>query len=189
MHDEPSGSGKGNRNKSTASKANVAIPTEGKGTDEKFVLRSHAYRMELVGMTANPQLVPEKPLPGVVSYFIGNDPSRFGSNCRVYSTVTYRNVYPNIDLRYYSDEGFLKYEFIVQPGGNPAQIVMKYDGVDKLSLSKGELVIKTSVGEVRELPLIPIRLVPKAEQKFHPVMPFGETRFSFNWIPMIKQHH
>jgi gliding motility-associated-like protein len=161
MHDEPSGGGKGNKNKATASKASVAIPTEGGADDETFVLRSHAYKMELVGMTANPQLIPEKPLPGVVSYFLGNDPSKFGSNCRVYSTVTYKNVYPNIDIRYYSDEGFLKYEFIVQPGGNPSQIVMKYDGVDKLSLSKGELVIKTSVGEVRELPPYTFQVGPK----------------------------
>lgn len=145
-----SGGGKGN--KATASKAPAGSPSEAGADVANQMLRAHAYRMELEGMNSNPKIIPDKVAPGVVSYFLGNDPSRFGSNCRVYSTVTYKDVYPNIDLRYYTDEGFLKYEFIVHPGGNPARIVMKYDGVDKLSLSKGELVIKTSVGEVRELP-------------------------------------
>ncbi len=147
-HEQSSGSGKGN--KKTSSKPNVGIPSEGNAAE--FILRSHAYRMTLVGMNPSAAVQPDKQAPGMISYFIGNDPSAYGANCRVYNTVTYRNVYPNIDLRYYTDEGLLKYEFVVQPGGDPSRIVMEYEGVDKLSLSKGELVIKTSVGEVREMP-------------------------------------
>lgn len=143
-----SGSGKGTKN--VSAKANVAIPSE--TAQQQIVLRSHAYRMELEGMNPSSIATGEKTISGLINYFLGDDPSKYGTNCRVFSTVTYKDVYPNIDLRYFSDEGSLKYEFIVHPGGDPSLIVMRYDGVDKLSTSKGELVIKTSVGEVREMP-------------------------------------
>ncbi|HEY8399456.1 MAG TPA: PKD domain-containing protein [Flavihumibacter sp.] len=144
------GEGSGNGKNKKSSKPHEPIPQETEGAAS--VLRSHAYRMELEGMNPSVQIAGEKGLPGVVNYFIGNDPSKHGSNCRVYSAVTYKDVYPKIDLRYYTDDGSLKYEFIVHPGGDPSAIVMRYDGVEKLSTSRGELVIKTSIGEVRELP-------------------------------------
>ncbi|KYP16214.1 MAG: hypothetical protein A1D16_14260 [Flavihumibacter sp. CACIAM 22H1] len=148
---QASGGNNGGKNKAArAAKAGTEAPVEGDA--DAVLFRSHAYKMELVGMNTAARIEPGKTIPGVISYFIGNDASKYASDCRVFGTVTYRNVYPNIDLRYYTDEGLLKYEFIVNPGGNPSQIVMRYDGVTKLSLSKGELVIKTSVGEVREMP-------------------------------------
>src|SRR5674476_540636 len=60
-------------------------------------------------------------------------------------------MYPNIDVRYYTDAGTLKYDLIVHPGGNINDIALKYEGVDKLEIKNKELVIGTSVGEVKEL--------------------------------------
>src|SRR5207253_8572361 len=68
-----------------------------------------------------------------------------------FQAVTYKNVYPAIDVKYYSEAGNLKYEFIVSPGADPAQIAMKFDGADKLGIKNSELIIKTSIGEVKEL--------------------------------------
>ncbi|WP_332732284.1 DUF7948 domain-containing protein [Flavihumibacter sp.] len=144
------GAGGGGGDNKASAKNKTAAPSElPKGT---IRIRSHAYRMVLEGM--NPSMIVEgsKPLPSYNNYFIGNDPSAWAGNCRIFNTVTYRNVYPNIDMRYFTDEGMTKYEFIVHPGGDPSAIVMRYDGATGLSTSKGELVIKTSVGEVREMP-------------------------------------
>jgi gliding motility-associated-like protein len=108
--------------------------------------------MVLEGASETVGISGSKPQPGYNNYFIGNDKSTWAGGCRIYNTVTYSNIYPNIDIRYFTDEGWVKYEFIVRPGGNPAQIAMRYDGADKLLLNKGELVVKTSVGDVREMP-------------------------------------
>ncbi len=118
---------------------------------ESVRLRSHAYTMELVGANDAVASVGEKQETGVNNYFIGNDKSKWASACRIYGAVIYKNIYPNIDMRYFSDEGWIKYEFIVNPGGDPAQIVMNYKGADKLSVKKGEMHIATSVGEVIEM--------------------------------------
>ena len=114
-------------------------------------LRSHAYEVQFVGGAGNPEIIPDKVLPGYSNYIIGNDPSKWASNVKSYQAVLYKNVYPNIDVRYYSESGRLKYDIIVNPGGNVSNILMHYEGADKLSIKNKELVIKTSVGNVKEL--------------------------------------
>ncbi|MBC6490325.1 PKD domain-containing protein [Flavihumibacter stibioxidans] len=149
-HDQGSrGTGSGGDNKASA---RATVPVPGENLPGDIVLRSHAYNMDLVGINPSMTIEPGKQLPGYNNYFIGNDPSAHAGGVRLFGTVTYRNVYPNIDLRYFTDEGAMKYEFVVHPGGNPSSIVMNYEGVSKLSLSRGELVINTSVGNVREMP-------------------------------------
>ncbi len=49
--------------------------------------------------------------------------------------VTYKNIYPGIDLRYYTDNGKLKYDLIVHPGANPENIAMQYEGLNDLTLT------------------------------------------------------
>jgi gliding motility-associated-like protein len=114
-------------------------------------LREHSYQVSFVGANEDVEVVPDKPLPSYNNYFIGNDRSKWATRCRIFQGVTYKNVYPNVDIRYYTDKGKLKYDIIVHPGGDPAQIAMKYEGMDKMSINKKELLISTSVGQVREL--------------------------------------
>ena len=100
----------------------------------------------------NPQILPDKPIPSINNYFIGNDKSKWASGCRIFQGITYKNVYPGIDVRYYSDGGSnLKYDFIVHPGADVNNIAMKYTGANKLSVKNKELVISTSLGENKEL--------------------------------------
>jgi gliding motility-associated-like protein len=122
---------------------------EGSGS-ASIVLHSHAYEMRFLNANTNAVAVPEKPLATYNNYFLGNDSSRWASNCRIYQAITYRNIYPGIDIRYYTANGVLKYDFVVQPGGDVNNIAMYFDGVDGLKLVKGDLHIQTSVDEVVE---------------------------------------
>ncbi|HUR10888.1 MAG TPA: PKD domain-containing protein [Flavitalea sp.] len=119
-------------------------------TRDNMILRSHSFNVEFTGATAKPQLLPEKQETSMNNYFIGNDRSKWVSNARIFHVVVYKNVYPNIDVRYYSDNSKLKYDIIVHPGGNVRNISLKYDGVNGLSVRNRELIIKTSVGDVKE---------------------------------------
>jgi hypothetical protein len=58
-------------------------------------------------------------------------------------------VYNGIDLRYYFDKGYLRYDFIVQPGADPAQIRFNLEGEDKEYLKNGALCYTTRFGEVQ----------------------------------------
>lgn len=114
-------------------------------------VHSHAYRVTFLSSNNTIDAVPDKVQSSYNNYFIGNDQSKWAANCKIYQAITYKNVYPNIDVRYYTEGNNLKYDFIVHPGGNPDAIAMRYDGVDKLAIKNKELIIGTSVGEIKEL--------------------------------------
>lgn len=118
---------------------------------DELVVHSHAYKMQFEGALPQPQIIADKALPIYNNYLIGNDRTKWGSNCKVYQAVIYKNVYPNIDVRYYTESGQLKYDMIINPGGDVNKIALKYDGLEKISVKNGELVLKTSIGEVKEL--------------------------------------
>ncbi|MGF1584141.1 MAG: SBBP repeat-containing protein [Bacteroidales bacterium] len=81
-------------------------------------------------------------LPGKTNYFTGNDPANWITNIPTYARVEYKDVYTGIDLVYYGNEGELEYDFIVAPGGNPQDILLKFGNHDKLKIDeKGSLVI------------------------------------------------
>jgi gliding motility-associated-like protein len=116
-----------------------------------YTIHSHAYQVTFIGAAANAEIVPDKPVSTYSNYFLGNDPSKWATNVKLFGAVLYKNIYPNIDVRYYSENGQLKYDLIVNPGGNVSNIQMQYDGADKLQIKNKELIIKTSVGDVKEL--------------------------------------
>ncbi|HRF25388.1 MAG TPA: hypothetical protein PLR98_14540, partial [Chitinophagaceae bacterium] len=118
--------------------------------EEKFMVRSHAFNVDFLGNTFANKTKAEKPLTTVNNYFKGNDPSKWGSGCGIYQTITLEEVYPNIDVRYYTNYGYLKYDIIVKPGGDVSKIALKYSGVDHLQTKNKELLIKTSLGELKE---------------------------------------
>lgn len=118
---------------------------------DSFMVRSHVYTMDFLNMNPNARQEAGKPEQGYNNYFIGNDSTKWASNCGIFHEIIYKDIYPGIDVKYYTESGSLKYEFIVHPGADPSQIAMKFNGADKLSLRNGELIIGTSVGEVKEL--------------------------------------
>ena len=119
--------------------------------NSSYTLRSHAYAVDFVNAATNLEIVPDKPLEYYNNYFIGNDPSKWAGNCKIYQGITIKNIYPGIDVRYYTDKGQMKYDIIVKPGADLSKLAMRYSGADKVEVKNKQLVIKTSVGDVKEL--------------------------------------
>jgi hypothetical protein len=117
---------------------------------DNWVIRSHAYTVSFKGASAQAK-VSNEPLKNTLNnYFIDNDTSKWASGCKVYNEVVYANIYPGIDVRYYTGGASIKYDFIVRPGADASKIVLDFKGVDGLSLNADKLVIGTSVGNVTE---------------------------------------
>jgi uncharacterized protein (TIGR03437 family) len=84
--------------------------------------------MSLAG--ARKGVVPEglEPLPGITSYFIGNDPKKWRSGVPHFAKVRYKDIYPGIDLIYYGNaEGKLEYDFVVASGADPGRLEIAYN--------------------------------------------------------------
>ena len=129
-------------------------PGEGDGQGPQspvLVMHSHVYQVEFLNSSEQVEISGDKPLDTYNNYFIGNDSTKWRSQCKVYQAIVYKNIYPKIDLRFYTENDQLKYDLVVHPGGNPDNIILKYKGVDKLGVRNGQINIHTSVGDVQEM--------------------------------------
>ena len=82
-------------------------------------------RMSLIGANAKANAVGLAPQPGVVSYFIGNDPKNWRSG---------------------GNQRQLEYDFVVAPGADPSRIAWRIDGARASVDSEGNLVLNAPNG-------------------------------------------
>jgi gliding motility-associated-like protein len=122
--------------------------------EDSFIVHRHTYTVQFLGANPAPGIIPAKPEEGYNNYFIGNDPSKWSSHCRIFDEVLYKDLYPGIDARYYSDGGRLKYDLIVHPGADISKVRMAYTDAGTLKVRNDGLHVGTSVGEtVEQVPL------------------------------------
>ncbi len=119
--------------------------------EEVLTLKSHSYKVKFLNASPQSREIPDKKLPYVNNYFVGNDQTKWASSCKLYQAVTYENMYPNVDVRYYTSNQNVKYDIIVKPGADINKIALQYVGTDNLKIKAEELNIKTSVAETKEL--------------------------------------
>ena len=113
------------------------------------LVQTHTY--ETVFLGAN-----QAELEGIKSYnfyenyFIGNDSTKWANKVPIYKEVKYLNIYDGVDLHYYEKFGHLKYDFIVHPKQSVKEIKIQFNGLNKLYLKAGHLVLETALGNVIE---------------------------------------
>jgi cold shock CspA family protein len=116
---------------------------------EDATLLGHRVILKFQNHKASPLPEGIQKQEGYYNYLIGNDPSKHASYVGLYKEAVVKNVYEGIDLRYYFDKGYLRYDFIVQPGADPAQIRFTLEGEEKEYLKNGALCYTTRFGEVQ----------------------------------------
>ncbi len=94
------------------------------------------------------------PLQTKFSYFIGDDPERWASGLQGFTEIRRQEVYPGIDLEMYSQNQNLKYDFIVKPGADPAEIQYTINGADTVYTDGTYLYVRAGFVEFREGPLM-----------------------------------
>jgi uncharacterized protein (TIGR03437 family) len=103
-------------------------------------------RMSLMGASPKANAVGLTPQPGVVSYFIGNDPKKWRSGIPTYGKVEYPQIYPGVDLIFYGNQRQLEYDFVVAPGADPSRIAWRIDGARAHVDAEGNLVLRADNG-------------------------------------------
>jgi len=111
---------------------------------------THRFSLELQGANLHPAVSTEKQSAYTENYYLAHCPNGI-TGVHGYEKIIYKNVYPNIDWVIYSKGGFMEYDFLVHPGGNPSNIKLKIKDAESVSITAGgELLMKTSLGEVME---------------------------------------
>src|SRR5690349_12644248 len=111
-------------------------------------------RMTLVGAREDTHVTGVEERPGKVNYVLGRDPRAWLTGIATYGKVRYAGVYPGIDVVFYGNQRELEYDFVLAPGANPRDIVLRFADADSLTLdAAGDLVI--GVGEASILQRAP----------------------------------
>lgn len=117
--------------------------------EEHQATKRHVVKTKFIG-ALKPSFTALNPSTFYENYLFGNDQSRWVKNSHAYEEVEYQQLYDKINLRLYQRHATLKYDIIVQPGGNPSKFKVSYSGQDKLEIRNGTLAIVTSLGTLIE---------------------------------------
>ena len=111
------------------------------------------YRMDvfLVGANVNAPVTTESPINSS-KLFYSSQNAKKGTLAKGVTTVTYHNIYPNIDwVLYINKDGKLEHDFIIHPNGRVSDIRIAYAGNNSLALAEdGSIEAATAFGTIRD---------------------------------------
>jgi hypothetical protein len=112
-------------------------------------MQSAAIDMRLVGGNLKPEIVAGNEVPGVINYYAGSDPKNWHTGVKQYSSVSYQDVYPGVNMVFHGALRQLEFDFVVSPGADPKTIGLGFKGAQKLATdASGNLVLASSAGDV-----------------------------------------
>jgi hypothetical protein len=121
---------------------------------DKMKLPEHCtiYRLDInwINCKTNFTIKKSKPALSRSNFYSASCPNG-AVNVRAYEEVTYEHLYNGIDLKWYSKNGELKYDYICAPNSDFRQIQLQIEGAEEIRTNeKGELEIKTPFGTIIE---------------------------------------
>ncbi|WP_417589798.1 PKD domain-containing protein [Owenweeksia hongkongensis] len=96
------------------------------------------------------KLIPTKRSSYYCNYILGKNPTRWKTKVSVFEELIYQNIYPGVDVKYYSTEGLFKYDLYLASGVPASTIKMKYSGIKSIEVKRNRLNIITELGSIEE---------------------------------------
>ncbi len=91
----------------------------------------HVLKYSFIGANGV-EPVGQKVISKNTNFLIGDDPDKWAIDIPSYSEVLYEDIWEGIDLLFRGSDGKLKYEFIINQGADPGDILVEVDGHDDL---------------------------------------------------------
>ena len=114
----------------------------------KTMRSGHAVRMDFVGASKSAKVSGVGKLPTRTDFIERGKPV---ISPDAFNRVTIEDVYPNVDVHHYFDQGKARYDVVIQPGAEPNDVRLSFKGADAIVVDKdGDLSIKTGMGTIRQ---------------------------------------
>ncbi len=78
----------------------------------------------------------ENPAPYYLNFFLGNEPQNWRTHVYPSQSITLENIYPHTNLRIYTQNQEVEFDWILKPGADPENIQLHFKGHDQLKLEK-----------------------------------------------------
>lgn len=140
----------------------------------------HRVDVELVNAASEPEIIAEAPSADYFNYYNAVTPEEGVVFVRSWQKVTYKNIYPGIDLEFVinKDNKTFKYNFIVHPGADASLVRLKYNGALESGLSGGKIAVKVAQGLLYDS--IPSSKYMESDKQVHVVfISTGSNEFGF----------
>ncbi len=141
--------------------------------------QGHLVKLEISGAALNNYSF-SFPSTWKLAYLKGNYPNKWVRDICGYKEIIFNNIYPNIDFKIKFQDNNPRYDFIVKPGGNPNNIIIKFDGAKDVQTDGKSIRFFTRFGEIINGNLFAFQneneIPAEVQCKFKQV---GENRFSF----------
>ncbi|MEI7663950.1 MAG: hypothetical protein WCK34_17215, partial [Bacteroidota bacterium] len=113
--------------------------------------RIHRIDFDFVGSNPACNIVKHDPSPDYQNYYTTGTSVEGVTRVRSFKSVTYKNIYPKIDLEFYSGaKSAVKYNFVIHPGGKLSSIKIRISDPEIQISSVGSILLKTTSGTIEE---------------------------------------
>lgn len=150
---------------------------------------AHSIKVNFKNANHDPKLKRKSPYPEDYNFFTGRNPASWASGLKAFDTVVYENLYPKINLEVTSIKNRLKYNIKVEPEGKAENISLTYKGANEITLDDGQLKIKTSVNEFREMAPVAYQLIEGERKEIPCEFRLNDSTIQFNFPEGYDQEY
>ena len=125
---------------------------EKEGKKDHYIPHLSHVQMNWAGSDPQVQIDPANVLSNYFSYYNPlKDKNKIIGHVRGFQKITYKNIYPNIDIEYTIHDGSgLEYACILHPGADPNMIKMVYTGTDLRQDADKNIILPTNIGNITD---------------------------------------
>lgn len=117
---------------------------------QEQIISTHRIDVKFVNANSHIEVIPGSQAASFENYF-GEQYGNGITNIPSFEKITCKNVYPNIDWVLYSNNGKLKYDFVLHPGANNQNIVLQITGTDDVDLiDASHMQISSPLGKIND---------------------------------------
>lgn len=134
----------------TRSGMNITCYQPGTAADgERTQVNAHRVLLQYAGGKPSPAREGREPMEAYFNYLAGQDPGRQATHVRLFKEALIKNVYEGIDIRYYFDEGRLRFDYLVAAHADASRIRFTIRGAEcSRSDGTGNLLMHTGRGRI-----------------------------------------
>lgn len=150
-------------------------------TEEEMTIDGHAVFVRFDGNVQQPIIRGQHQRQGHHNYFLGKNRSAWAGHVPLFDSVIYEGIYDGVDLIITQQNGLPKMTYVVSPGSDARQIQLTYLGNRGLSsnVEKGEVIVRTSVGDITESGLYTFQHTGAAEKEVSSRFELRDGRLGF----------
>ena len=135
-------------------------------TDSAFTIRHQVFDIIFENAQTPQQTLFENPAPYYLNYYLGNDPKDWQHHIYPVQSITLKNLYPHIDLRVYTLNDQVEFDWILKPGADPENIKLRFAGHEKLKINHESISLNGKNAQFSIAP--PLAYKGQRREKFPP---------------------